>query len=222
MNDWTIWLYGSVARGDYDPESSDLDVLLVSDSECTPDIVPRLTSGLPCSEHLSLVRYGWSELRAMARYGSLFLWHLRTEGRPLMDGPGTNAFRGLLEQLPVYSESARDVNGFRLALQDCANSLRDGGDSFFELAIIATVLRHASILACSVHGIPAYARGRTLEIALRQYDMQEHLEEAFALYHFRLGLARGLPAVIPPSYELAAKWLEIANSFVNSLEVDIG
>jgi hypothetical protein len=67
-----LLLYGSVARGDAGP-GSDVDLLLVAAR------VPRVV--LP--QRVSLTCYSAERLEAMCRTGSLFAWHLRTEGVPL-------------------------------------------------------------------------------------------------------------------------------------------
>jgi Nucleotidyltransferase domain len=222
MTAWTAWLYGSVAREDYDPATSDLDVLLISDLDETPAILRGLVAPLPRSEHLSLVRYDWDEIYAMASYGSLFLWHMKMQGRPLAENPGSLRFRRLLDRLPSYRGSMRDVAGFKTALEDSASSLHDGGDPCFELGVIATVLRHASILACFQRGTPAYDLKQSLGAAFEAYDIQPFLDEALELYYFRLSFARKLPPpTLAPSFDLAWKWITIAVYFIERLEMDV-
>src|ERR1700694_2431878 len=92
-------LYGSMARGD-DDIFSDVDLLIIDDNA---DRQPSLSSA-------TIVQYTWSEFSEMASYGSLFLWHLRMEGRTLSaDDDGRIAYRGILDDLPRYNRSSSDL-----------------------------------------------------------------------------------------------------------------
>lgn len=221
MNEaWTAFLYGSVARGDEVPGVSDLDVLLVSDSEVGDHLpqIMKLTARLPQAQHLSVAHYSWEEVSGMARYGSLFLWHVKTEGRALIQTIGTERFINTLSLLPEYQGASRDLNGFAISLRDVSDSLKDGGDVAFELGVIATVIRHASILACAQLNNPTYDRRSSVFTSFEALGLREFAHEAVDIYQFRLSAARGLRPQISPSINLANKWLSIASTLVQRME----
>jgi hypothetical protein len=83
MDGVEIWIYGSRARGDAD-ELSDTDVLVVADPDAqVGSVVAALTY-----PRITVSRYSWSEMESMWAYGSLYLHHLRLEGRRLWSAPG--------------------------------------------------------------------------------------------------------------------------------------
>lgn len=218
MTDTTVWLYGSVARGDDTPKS-DLDILVVDDSVPFRIFEHKILQALPHFENLSARQYSWQEIIAMASYGSLFLLHIKLEGRPVVDGLGASRLKGILDELPSYSGRTRDLKGFRIALQDSRTSLADGGDPTFELSVIATVIRHASILACYFIGQPAFDRETSIPRALNSVNLNAAAPGALELYDFRLAQARDIPTKIVPSHELAQTWLNVAFDFITRLEL---
>src|SRR5438105_2486972 len=128
MNDRTaLWLYGSYARGDADT-SSDLDLLIVSDEpnavDAESDQLARILKAgkialseedgvLALSEVIakhSTSFYEWHEIEEMSTYGSLFLQHLRLEGRSLWEGRYVEGkLQQIFSNLPRYQRSARDL-----------------------------------------------------------------------------------------------------------------
>jgi hypothetical protein len=212
MNSMEAWLYGSVARGQY-LSNSDLDVLVVGDPIQDLDLDP-IVLNLPQAEHLSIRRYDWSAVCGMAAYGSLFLLHLKLEGRRLWRYGAGPDLAVLLRDLPRYSLVERDLAGFDLALSDVTDSLDDGGDPAFELSVVATVIRHCSILACYLMGRPCFDRHSSISYSFDQLDMSQLTEEALNLHHFRLAQARAIPLEQRPSQSLARRWCHHASDYV--------
>jgi hypothetical protein len=215
MNDAAIWLYGSVARGT-DSEASDLDILVVQDSQ-EPQALPVACAALARADHLSLRHYSWREIEGMASYGSLFLLHLKLEGCPLVENWSTVRMRTLLTALPPYTGKKRDLQGFTIALGDVAQSASDEGDPAFELSVLATVFRHASILGCYLMDEPAFDRDISITRALTAVGMLDWAEGAVSLYEHRLALARNIPPRTPPTVETVIKWHRVASEFISRL-----
>lgn len=86
-----LMLYGSVARGDQDADS-DIDVLQLV------DYLP----GHSRIEGIDVSRYTVNQLLEMARRGSLFVLHLREEGRIIEDRSGV--LRGILDEFEFPSD----------------------------------------------------------------------------------------------------------------------
>ena len=213
--EWSVWLYGSAARGDVDG-LSDFDVLLVGPPGEEPEGV-LVAAGL-CGKDVSISRYSWDEVQGMAEYGSLFLHHVRLEGHPLYEGESCRGrLRTLIAQLGEYTLAKRDILGFKVVLADVAESLEQGGSKAFELSVLATVIRHASILGCWLIGAPKF--GRLAPVAYFSCTICESatLRDFEHLYMYRLycdgRLERG--ALRPVA---VGTWLDRAQRLVGALE----
>ena len=145
--DYAVLLYGSQARGDAD-SISDIDVLVVGSSAVPDDKVVALLPA-PRAGCIHTSQYGWSEVEAMGRYGSLFLHHLAAEARPLrFEGRGESRLQAILASLGPYKLAQRDLEAFRLTVRDAEEGLKLGLPASFELAVLGGVARHASVLGC--------------------------------------------------------------------------
>lgn len=212
MTEIEAWLYGSVARGTHSPRS-DLDVLCVGDEAPSDGFLDQVSRGLPQRKYLAPKSYSWREIEGMASYGSLFLLHLKLEARPLNVDAGQSRLAPLLHDLPPYQLEKRDIAGFWDALNDVEWSLSDSGDIGFELAVIATIIRHCSILGCYKLGLAEFSTGRSVPVAFGAVGLASHASGALALYDFRLAESRGYDApFMTPA--LAEEWLAIARQFV--------
>lgn len=213
--DWSVWAYGSVARGDAD-HLSDCDVLVVGPESGELDTV-MMEAGLNGDE-VSISRYSWDEVVGMAKYGSLFLHHVRLEGRPLYEN---DACRGrlhtILGGLGEYALARRDVQGFKAVLGDVAESLQQGGAKAFELSVLGTVIRHASILGCWLLGNPTFGRLGPVESFGTATGLAISMADFERLYMYRLYCDGRLErSTLRPV--AAGAWLHRAQMLVKSLE----
>ncbi|TCC10334.1 nucleotidyltransferase domain-containing protein [Kribbella soli] len=213
-----VWLYGSVARGTFTPQS-DLDLLVASDAQCPIEIeLEPIVAGLPQVEHRSITSYTWPQLAQMSAYGSLFLLHLKLEARLLhRRGDDAAGLVNLLGTLQPYRLAHRDLRGFSATLDDVAESLADGGDPAYELSVIATVIRHCSVLACYLDGEPEFSRDKSIPIALERFGMHKFAQGALEIYKYRIARARKVRIEDHPSGEEALMWLDAAKHFVDAV-----
>lgn len=161
--DVEVWLYGSRARGDADADS-DTDLLVVGPPGCNAEVA---VAGLTYPR-TKVSFYSWDELRRMHAYGSLYLLHIRTEGRQLRSSHAdAHRLTRLLADLPPFSRAEEDLAGFRRALAESRASLADGGWPDFECEVVATVARHAAILGSYCTGEPAFGRERPFHVVGR-------------------------------------------------------
>jgi len=210
-----IWLYGSHARGDSDP-LSDIDVLMVGDANAEPGDFD--SNCLDTYTNFSVSRYTWDELRGMAAYGSLFLQHLRLEGRRLHeDRACSGQLHTLLEGMPSYRLAARDIAGFRVALCDVEASLGFSDTVVYELGVLGTVIRHSSILGCWLLGVPTFSRTLPVQRLVSELGMPYVISEEFAaLYRYRLYLDGRSPK--PDDTMDPNAWLLRARTVVDAVE----
>lgn len=227
-----VWVYGSVARGEHTP-FSDLDVLVVGDHPVPHHRLDALVDRLPQRHHLAARQYTWTQLEQMAAYGSLFLLHIKLEGRPLRTNiapppeevlvptvssdevEDRRSVARMLARMPPYQLADRDIRGFQQAVEDAAWSIDDDGDPLFELGTLATIMRHCSILACYLLGTPAFATNVSVPVALEAVGLGHLSRDAVDLYDFRLAIARHQMPRVQPSRELATRWLQHASTFIH-------
>ena len=213
--EWSVWSYGSSARGDADG-LSDVDVLLVGPHGGQSERV-LVAAGL-CSTDVSISRYSWDEIRGMAKYGSLFLHHIRLEGRPLYEGESCKGrLSTIVAELGEYTLARRDIRGFKVVLADIAESLEHGGSMVFELSVLATVIRHASILGCWLIGAPMFGRLTPVACFAAATGRTVTLDDFEPLYMYRLYCDGRLGRSALRSVTVGT-WLDRAQRLVESLE----
>jgi hypothetical protein len=210
-----MWLFGSAARGDID-HRSDVDVLVAGPPS------QRLLDALEYPPgRLSVVQYSWEELRHMAAYGSLFLHHVRLEGKPLEPSSGPR-LSSLLGTLPPYHRAERELASFRVVLEDVGESISHDHSAPFELAVIATTLRHACILGCYALGRPTFGRRTAFEVFLRRAGLGDLLNEVHRLYDFRLYEDERGRAPFAPGVDDVSLWLGRARTVLDAVVEALG
>jgi predicted nucleotidyltransferase len=196
MSDTEVWLYGSMARGDTD-DSSDVDLLVVGEDE-----VDFASLDLPARDRLSISRYSWQEIEHMAGYGSLFLHHLKREGKPLLEGDDAR-LRVLLASLGEYSRTEIELACFARVVDDVECALEGDHSVQFEMSVLGTAARHAAILGCYLMETPDFGRDSAFETLLPQLGYRaEFVNEVIGLYAFRQAENEGRPIAAPPSDDL--------------------
>ena len=187
-------LYGSCARGDQDADS-DVDILTVG----------------------SWQDYSWGDIDRLREYGSLFLLHLKREGRVVDASPiGAAKWRSTLANLPPYRRARSDVEAFRIVLGDVRTSLaHEDAPIGFEAAVLARTLRHAAILACYLQGVPNFSRYGSVERALDGFELAGSDGAEFPILY---------AAVLHPDLAWGGKrwmldaWLDIGLELVERME----
>lgn len=216
-----IWLYGSVARGTH-TDLSDLDLLVAP--QLGPEELPEVSAALrdlPQFGRRSLTVYSWQQLADMAAYGSLFLLHLHAEGRMVYgEGDGYGLIE-LVEDLPPYSRADHDLQGFLQALLDAEESLIEGGDPSYELGVVATVVRHCSILTTYLGGSPVFDREQSISVAFELVGQGDAVPMALELHAFRMARL-GRTKVTSVSSERALERTRMAVNFVREVAGQYG
>jgi hypothetical protein len=152
-------LFGSQARGDAD-STSDIDVAAFGEA--------TTMEGLAClkaraTEHvngdISLSMYSTGTAETMARSGSLFLWHLRLEGKVL--AKRSEWLDCVFKILAPYSDekAERDLQTFLTVLRDTQESLDRGTTTLlFDMSNLFAVLRSLGMIASMLDGTPCFSR----------------------------------------------------------------
>ena len=182
--------FGATARGDAD-RFSDRDIfVLVEDME--PESIASLRAQVAqtCGTSASSVAcYTVSTVDRMISLGSLFLWHLRLEGKVLWDPDG--AMAEALSALCSYDSKKRDVDRFGAVYRDVVVAFeRTGVLSAFECHVLFGIARNTCMLLTVAAGDPAFGRSAVLSHALSYYptlplssDVFHRLEAGHLRYH---------------------------------------
>jgi len=172
-----VVLFGSKSRGDAD-RGSDMDLAVFADAK-SPEGLVKIKSDMcrtfsDSTANLSVYSVATAEI--MAADGSLFLWHLKLEGRVVFQRD--NWFDRLLDRLAPYSslKAERDLDTFARVLDDVSSSLGRGESTIlFEAATLFSVLRSLGMIAAALTGNPCFGRLEPI------YRMREQMGSRFRL-----------------------------------------
>jgi hypothetical protein len=184
--DLALVLYGSRARED-DDAYSDVDILCATESSEPIDASACAASAGFAGVEPSV--YTWDELDSLHSDGSLFLVHLARDGRLITtQGNGHQRYAAAVTDLPPYVHIGRDLAGFATALDDARQELASGdGCTEFELSVVASVVRHASILGCFLLDEVDFGRYSAVSRFCSEAGLPEAVASSFpSLYAFRL------------------------------------
>jgi len=215
----SVWAYGSFARGDADAYS-DIDILVAGDGAGWRDAVAadaELALLMQDGHQLSPMQFSWEELEAMCEYGSLFLHHVRFEGRPITRMVN-DPLAELLAALPPYRRATQEMQAFTIVLRDVEESLSGDHSPKFELAVIATALRHAFILGCYVTGQPDFGRTTPFRRLMPELQMAaQTTADLEQLYKFRLYQHDRALAPFDATTDDVREWLHVADTLFDGI-----
>ncbi len=151
-----IVLYGSHARGDSD-NNSDLDICIFTREQSVVNET-QLASILtvPESSHLSLTTYSQNDLVAMLEYGSLFLWHLKLEGKIEY---GEKYFASQLTKLKPFVRHNSEIAYHSEIFDDLiAATSKTYVTNEFDLSLLFTIVRNTCMILAHKADNPAFGR----------------------------------------------------------------
>lgn len=214
----SVWLYGSSSRGDTDL-LSDVDILVIGESiknfRSIQKIIPK---GLKVS---NLNFYSWKEIKSMAQYGSLFLHHLRLEGKCIYEGKHTkNKLLHIFSNLGKYKKASSDLKSFSKVIEETKQSLVLNDMLFFDLAVLATVIRHCSILGCWFLNKPCFKRIEPVKHIVKELNMKNlTIGEYSDLYRYKFYIEQRIDKTAIQNIRISPeKWIENSEIIVSGVE----
>lgn len=187
-----IYLYGSMARGDVSVDS-DCD-LLIAIRDCDDKSFERLTKateGWHTELNCEFALYQISALKAMQKKGSLFLWHIKTEGIELFSNG--EELKGILAQLPAYNGGAEAISEYAEIMKDIDIDNTDEIEVInYNLSVMSTLIRNICIICSYELGTPRFGRISPVEVCADHFgeqfpiDMQQYK----MLYRYRVAVNR--------------------------------
>jgi predicted nucleotidyltransferase len=169
----SIVLFGSAAKKENDI-NSDIDLCAIIDdkyneSDTTLLEIKNLTNNNEIIENTdSIAIYKESSLDKMLDYGSLFLWHLKLEGRVLY---GDNYLHKKFNRLKNFNNHLREIEYIIDIFNNITESQNSIGNiAIFDISIYFTLLRNASILVSHKANLPRFGRIDCFLVTLNQID----------------------------------------------------
>lgn len=189
----SIYLYGSMARGDTS-EDSDCDLLIAID-DCSEEVFMRIkdaTSKWHPELKCEIALYQMSALKAMQEKGSLFLWHIKTEAH-IIYAKG-NRLAQLLSELAEYRGSKEALIEYYDIMEDITGDITDDIRVLqYNLSVMATLIRNSCIICCYLIGDKHFGRVSPVKICSEyfQNEFPMTIEEYEQLYQYRIAVNRG-------------------------------
>ncbi|MGD1041563.1 MAG: nucleotidyltransferase domain-containing protein [Sedimentisphaerales bacterium] len=153
-----IMLFGSTARRDTDAYS-DKDIFVLFDDIPLDELLQiKHRIVLPYCENETFPScYKNKDALLMAEHGSLFLWHLKLEGRIVFSK--RNALQIIFASLKPYINYRKDLECYQELLQDVEKSIeRWNTPNAMDIALLFTIARNVCILLCHKNGTPKFGR----------------------------------------------------------------
>lgn len=142
----TVITFGSKARGDND-ENSDSDIFILCENIDFREISDLKSNlGKLIKIHPSNFSiYCKTEFNLMLKKGSLFVWHLKLEGKIIFSRIDLDS---IFKELQPYSNHKKDLLLYELLLGDSKESIILFGVNIFDLATLFTVCRNCCMVIC--------------------------------------------------------------------------
>ena len=173
--------YGATARADAD-DYSDRDICVFVDDvdELTFERLRSFVGERLSLDPRSVACYRLSTVDEMVRGGSLFLWHLRLEGKVHYDPDGVAI--EALGALAPYNHFQRDLRRFSDVFGDVEEEFRATSSlSVFEVHVLSVVVRNICMLLTVRAGRPTFGRRTVHAVARSLFPALPLSEDAWAV-----------------------------------------
>ena len=214
----SIYLYGSVARGENDGDS-DCDLFVCIDDCTDKDLLMITQSVLEWEQkyRCEFSFYQMHKLYDMQRKGSYFLWHIKKEGILLYQR--NNFFDNILLELAPYTGAKSDLIEYSEIVEDITRSITvDTSTIEYDLSVLATIARNTCISCCYLLGNMDFGRKSPVEKCIQYWGniFPFSLVEYSQLYDFRLAAVRGKKSANnPASLDYICRWINVIRELIS-------
>lgn len=153
----SVILFGSFARGDNDSES-DYDLCVITQArQSHKDNLEQLKQIITDNRLLeNPVFYPASVIESMLKHGSLFLWHLKLEGKILF---GEKYFSNKISELNLFVHHHEDI----IYHEELFTDLMSAWESLnlpneLDLSVLFTIVRNTCMILAYKFGKPSFGR----------------------------------------------------------------
>lgn len=185
-----VILFGSTAREDAD-EFSDVDIfLLVEDvsQERTEELIQFVKEKLEY-DNIGFSLYRKSIFEKLMSEGSMFLWHLKTEGKYIYSRDNLDLFK----DLKPFENFTKNLNIYTKLYSQTINSIKVNGSNAFDFSQLFFICRNICLLTCYRLGFPTFGR---IEVYSKLVDYLNFTpidwENYIYLSKWRLNYTRGV------------------------------
>lgn len=163
-----VMLFGSSARGDSD-EHSDKDIfVLCKNVEYAELLDTKRIVETSLQNSASACTYRLADAMKMASQGSLFMWHLKLQGKTVFSKG--RAIERVLEAIVPYGGFQQDLELYGTLLDDVKTCYsRNGYLNEFDLSLLFTIVRNICIVLCYREGQPKFGRSNAYLAARRLF-----------------------------------------------------
>jgi len=152
----SILLFGSMSRQDFDA-NSDIDLCVIHNTNnSNEDIELYVKDEYPLEEYeITIINRNLFE--HMLEKGSLFLWHIKLEGKILRDD--SNYYKDSIIELKSFDDLESEIQYHKEIFDDLKESyLQIDKVTSFDFSLLFTIVRNICIVLCYIKGNPKFGR----------------------------------------------------------------
>ena len=188
-----VILFGSFARGDNDSES-DYDLCVLTQERQSHELNVEQLNKIITDDRLSgnnPIFYPASAVESMLKHGSLFLWHLKQEGKALY---GKEYFSNKIKELNLFVHHNDDISYHNELCCDLISSWKYlNMPNELDLSILFTIARNACMILAHKFGKPSFGRLSSFVTAKSVFpDLPINFEEYQYLSNWKIIYERGM------------------------------